>query len=83
MAGQPELKPLFPRPQADGRHDVAAWARFMVEHNLARAAEDVETEPDPRDDTVINPPPIGGSSRTGTRRGVMSFSSRSGSGWNS
>lgn len=32
-----------PRPRADGRHDVAAWSRFFVVHNIARTAEDLPT----------------------------------------
>jgi hypothetical protein len=41
---RPELKGRLPRPQADGRHDVAAWAKAMVDHGLARADEDVVDE---------------------------------------
>ena len=36
---RPDLAGLLPRPRADGRHDVAAWARAMVELRLARADE--------------------------------------------
>lgn len=32
-----------PRPRADGRHDVAAWSRFVITHNIARTAEGIET----------------------------------------
>lgn len=32
-----------PRPRADGRHDVAAWSRFVLKHNIARTAEGIET----------------------------------------
>lgn len=32
-----------PRPRADGRHDVAAWSRFILKHNIARTAEGAET----------------------------------------
>lgn len=30
-----------PRPRADGRHDVAAWSAFVLEKNIARAAEGI------------------------------------------
>jgi hypothetical protein len=32
----------FPRPRPDGRHDVGAWRRFMIAHELNRADEEVE-----------------------------------------
>jgi len=41
----------FPRPRADGRHDVAAWSRFFVAHNIARAAEDQPVHPAPGSDS--------------------------------
>lgn len=31
----------FPRPRPDGRHDVAAWRRFMLAHGLNRAGDAV------------------------------------------
>lgn len=34
-----DLREHLPKDRADGRHEVAAWARFMVEHGLARADE--------------------------------------------
>ena len=34
-----------PRPRADGRHDVAAWSRFLIAHNIARTAEGAESAP--------------------------------------
>ncbi len=39
-AKRPDLVGKLPTPRADGRHDVAAWSRAMVEHGLARADED-------------------------------------------
>jgi hypothetical protein len=34
----------FPRPRADGRHDVNVWRSFMIAHGLNRADEDVDPE---------------------------------------
>lgn len=31
----------FPAPRPDGRHEVAAWLKFFLEHNINRAAEDL------------------------------------------
>lgn len=31
----------FPPPRPDGRHEVAAWLKFFIEHNINRAAEDL------------------------------------------
>jgi hypothetical protein len=41
---RPDLIGLLPRPRADGRHDVTAWAKAMVDHGLARADEDLVDE---------------------------------------
>lgn len=33
-----------PRPRADGRHEVAEWAMFLIEKNVARIAENIPTQ---------------------------------------
>lgn len=43
---RPELTGKLPAARADGRHDVDAWKKAMVDHGLARADEDVETDED-------------------------------------
>lgn len=42
--GREELQGRLPTPRADGRHEVAAWARAMVDLQLARADEDEDGE---------------------------------------
>lgn len=60
----PVLKPFIPRPRADGRHDVAAWARMMADQCLAKADERIEDPPVDKNEPqaeIIKPPPIAGS----------------------
>ncbi len=47
-----DLAAMLPRPRADGRHDIAAWQRAMVEHGLAGADEfaDIGSGVTPEDD---------------------------------
>lgn len=56
----PRYKHDAPKPRADGRHDVTAWAEFMVRHGLKRADEHIG-DMDADTINVINPPPFGGS----------------------
>ncbi|HEX3818596.1 MAG TPA: hypothetical protein VHW03_09940 [Chthoniobacterales bacterium] len=45
--------PDFPRPRADGRHDVEAWRRFMIAHGLNRADELVDADEVPNERKTI------------------------------
>lgn len=58
----PRYKPTLPRDRDDGRHDVAAWAAFMVQHGLKRADEHIESidEDDADAPGVIKPPLVAG-----------------------
>jgi DNA-binding XRE family transcriptional regulator len=60
----PRYAPHCPEARADGRHDVSAWAKFMVTHELKPAKTFVTPDEDPEEDTgadVIQPPRIAGS----------------------
>ncbi|MEQ1862236.1 MAG: hypothetical protein ABMA13_20150 [Chthoniobacteraceae bacterium] len=61
----PRYAPDCPKPQADGRLDVAAFAGWMILHGLKRAADHVSghggAEPEDGQPPVIHPPLIGGS----------------------
>lgn len=37
--------PPVPKPRADGRYDITAWAAFLRAHNIARKAEGEESAP--------------------------------------
>jgi hypothetical protein len=54
-----------PPDRADGRHDVAAWAAFMVRHSLKRADEHLASgrldENEEEIAGIVQPPKIGGS----------------------
>lgn len=41
----------LPKARPDGRHDVAAWSRFFVAHNINGAA--IDAEPDGPEDSLI------------------------------
>ncbi len=57
----PRYTPQLPVARADGRHDVAAWAAFMVQHNLADSAQHVPLDDDnDAGDQRIMPPKLGG-----------------------
>lgn len=49
---QKRLPDDFPRPRADGRHEVAAWVAFMASHHLA--ASDPDGHPDDRPVTIAD-----------------------------
>lgn len=49
------LAGFFPKPRADGRHDVQAWQAFMLQFGLKGAGDDIST------DEGVKPPKIGGS----------------------
>jgi hypothetical protein len=61
----PRYKAKCPRDRANGRKEVAAWSRFMVDHNLKRAAENVPSDDvhELGDDSgdVVHPPRLSGS----------------------
>jgi hypothetical protein len=38
----------LPKPRADGRHDVTAWRKFMLDHNLADDPEPEEDDEPPK-----------------------------------
>ncbi|MEQ1862790.1 MAG: hypothetical protein ABMA13_22950 [Chthoniobacteraceae bacterium] len=65
----PRYAPDCPKPQADGRLDVAAFAEWMVRHGLARADERVAgDDEDAGDDVdVIHPPRLSGSQSDWTK----------------
>lgn len=63
--GDPRYTGKCPVDRADGRKDVAAWLRFMIEHGLARADEKHPSEEDEQTDPgdgadVLQAPRVGG-----------------------
>ena len=70
----PRYAPDAPRPEADGRLDVAAFAEWMVRHALAGADAEVQASGITHHSTlntqlseVIEPPPLGGSQTDWTK----------------
>lgn len=62
----PRYAPDCPKPQADGRLDVAAFAEWMIRHGLARADERV-SDVDEDAGEVIHPPRLSGSQSDWTK----------------